>query len=594
MIYGTQEFGEKLKAIMKNDLRHPLYEDAVKHADAMGVHIYGDTPELLLNRSRPREEEEVKAYRLENYEPLTKSGADKALEIIGKIFNPTLYSIVWKEQSEDIKKLQDYMLAEYPVYNSVTNFDKDVLLRKMVADPNGVIAIRPDVIPQTDAEMISPVSVLYSSENVYWQDKDCFLIFISKEIVKEQEHFTFTYFDKTQIIDFISWWDEPSKTVNLDVKETYIHGFNEIPAWFLRGKSKATGNGEIIFESFLSSALPFWNTSVQHESDLLAAYILHLHPQKAELTEECEHQFDWDGQTYKCRGGKMRAPVESKMSGTDCPACSGSGRTTVKSPYGVYQWNRKKLEETGPLGLKPVEYITVPTEATKMLDERTKEFRKQAMCAINMDVEDKVGEVQSGVAKAIDRTAQSDFLFNIGSVVFDVHLTNQMYFSNKYMFSIKAKSENKTDEKNLPDVVKPTQFDVLTTAELLNNFGVAAKSGVDKNYLRAKQIEIVNRDFNNSPEMKKYLVTLLNIDPLFGFVQDEIISGVNMGVIKKTDWAIHENLKPFLDRAIHENKKFLDLPLDQKLEVMQKYGDELVAQNKPKVDQNMIIMNDAA
>jgi hypothetical protein len=283
------------------------------------------------------------------------------------------------------------------------------------------------------------------------------------------------------------------------------------------------------------------------------------------------------------------------MENTDCSKCGGSGRIAVTSPYGEYQISKSKLEtDQYPAGLKPVEYIHIPVDATKMLEERTEKFRKEAMYALNMDVEEKIGALQSGVAKQIDRTAQQDFLFNIGAVVFDVHLTNQIYFSNKYKFAIRMKSENKTEEKNLPDVVKPTQFDVLTTAELINNFAVASKSGVDKNYLRVKQMEIVNRDLNNSPEMKKYLLTMLMVDPLFGFVQDEISAGVNAGVIQKRDWAIHENLKPFLDRAIDEDKKFLDKPLKEKVDKMNQYGDELVKANKPQVDNNLLLMNDAA
>jgi len=495
MIYGTQEFANTLKGIIKDDLRHPLYHEACAHAEAMSVHIYGDKPVTILQRVRPREDIEVQNYRLENYEPTTKAGADKAIEIVSKIFNPTLYSIVWKEQSSEIETLKKYMLSDYPEYNSVTTFDKDVLIRKMMADPNGVIAVRPATIPKSDIERVeNPVSIIYSSENVYWYDKDCFLIFLYKETVESEEYYYFSYYDKTQLVSFKSWYDATNKTVGItETEKPYKHGFGEIPAWFLRGKSKATGNGSILFESYFSSALPHWNLAVIHESDLLGAYINHLHPQRAILTEECGHQFTWDGIQFNCVHGHMKGVgakgTDSKMHMSDCPKCSGTGQVSVKSPYGEWQFNRKKLEEGQPTGLKPVEYITIPTEATKMLEERTREMNNKAMWAINMDVEDKVGEVQSGVAKAIDRSAQHDTLYNIGSTVFDVHLTNQMYFSNKYMFAIQANSENKEDDVNLPDIVKPTQFDILTTAELLNNFGVASKSGVDKNYLRVSRLK---------------------------------------------------------------------------------------------------------
>src|SRR6187551_908969 len=114
MIYGDKDFFERLKAIIKDGYRHPLYEVATDHAEAMGVHIYGDKPLYLLNRARPREDEDVKVYRVENYEPTTKAGADKAIDIVGKIFNPSLYSINFKEQSAQSKELQDYTLEYYP------------------------------------------------------------------------------------------------------------------------------------------------------------------------------------------------------------------------------------------------------------------------------------------------------------------------------------------------------------------------------------------------------------------------------------------------------------------------------------------------
>jgi hypothetical protein len=201
-----------------------------------------------------------------------------------------------------------------------------------------------------------------------------------------------------------------------------------------------------------------------------------------------------------------------------------------------------------------------------------------------MDVEDKVGENQSGVAKVIDRSAQWDTLYTIGSVVFDIHLTNQYFYINKYMFKIESESQGKKEDANLPEINKPVNFDILTTAELINNFQVAAKGGMDKGYLRIKSMEIANRDFATSPDVRKYLVTALNLDPLYGFAQDEINLGVTNGVIRKVDWAVHENLKSFMDRAIKENKKFLELEKEDQLTILEKYGEELVKENKPKVD----------
>src|SRR5690606_29531227 len=208
---------------------------------------------------------------------------------------------------------------------------------------------------------------------------------------------------------------------------------------FLRGKSKSVGNGDIWYESFVSPALAHWNLAVIHESDLLGAYITHMHPQKYELAEECNYQWKWEGMMYPCRGGKIIYGGKDGKSEMECPHCRGTGYHAVKSPYGTYQFNKEKLSSGEPLGLTPVGYITVPVEATKLLEDRTREMNKKAMWALNMDVEDKVGENQSGVAKVIDRSGQQDTIFTIGSVVFDVHLPNQFYFINKYKFSEQAR-----------------------------------------------------------------------------------------------------------------------------------------------------------
>src|SRR5690606_31545428 len=123
---------------IKDDLRHDLYEQTVEHAKAMSVHINGEKPLYLLERARPREDEDVKAYRLENYEPTTKAGADKALDIVSKVCNPILSTIQWKEQTPEAAELEQYTSEYYPIYNSLLNFNKEVILKKMLADPNGI------------------------------------------------------------------------------------------------------------------------------------------------------------------------------------------------------------------------------------------------------------------------------------------------------------------------------------------------------------------------------------------------------------------------------------------------------------------------
>jgi hypothetical protein len=592
MVYGAQDYAELLKKIIKDGLRHDLYHDTVEHANAMGVHVNGDKPFYLLERSRPREDEEVRTYRLDNYEPTTKAGSDKALKIISRVCNPLLSSIQFLEKNDEAEQLESYTTEYYPIYNSLLNYNKDVILKKMLADPNGIIAVKLSDLPGSDTETTEPICVTYGSSAIWYYDRDHYLICVKEpaETDKDKIH-EFEYYDRNQYLKFEAWYDASTKEIHINEIDVYPTKFNQIPVWFLGGESKPLDNGKIIYESFFASALPHWNLAIIHESDLLGAYITHLHPQKYEITEDCAHVMSYEGQTYQCRGGLISYPggKEGSYIQSPCDVCGGSGRTAVKSPYGVYQFTREKIDDAQTGGLTPVGYITIPVEATKMLEERCEKLVSKGMASINMDVEEKVGEIQSGVAKTIDRSAQNDTLFTIAARVFDVHLPNMYDFINKYMHGVKANSTQKEADKNLPEINKPTKFDLLTTAEHVNNFEVAKKAGMDRNVLRVKSIEIVNSDLGSTPNLKNYLVALIELDPLFGYESDEIDLGVSKGVIRKVDWAIHNNIKPFLDKAILADKKFLTKTKDIQIEALEKFGTELIAAEQPRIDEAIMM-----
>lgn len=580
MIYGTREFDELIRDVISKEKRHESYEECCEHAEEMSWHLYGVTPVELLERVRPNESTAVKDYRIENYEPITLSAADKAIDVVSKMFNPNLYSIRWKEKGEQADELKSYTLEYYPDFNSVVNFTKDVLLRKMLADPNGVAVVTPERTPDRQAERIYPIIKIYGSKAIVNYDYEHYLILTKKE---EEVTYYFDYYDKDKTISFKAYIQRNELIVK--VENEYEYNLGELPVWKLRGTPVAMDNGNVIFKSFFNAAVPFWNDAITHESDLKASFVGHLFPQKYELSEQCNYRFDYDGVAYPCKGGRIKYPKGL----IDCPHCDGSGYEPI-GPLGIYKYTKDKLIEGGPMGVDPVGYITVPIDATKLLSERVRDKLAGAMTAINMDVEEKVGEIQSGVAKTIDRSAQYDFLYNLGSVVFDIHLTNFYYFANKIMFSIETISagrEPKTEDKNLPEINKPTQFDIGSVTELVNNFKLAKESGLDPNYLQMKQIEIQSRDLTTNPDIKIFTTLLLELDPLPGMSSNDIKSNVSLGFNSKQDATIHFNLKAFTERAIRENSNFIKLPKDKQLEILKSYADEMITQNKPVVDMTL-------
>jgi hypothetical protein len=595
MIYGTQEFAELLKEVIKDGRRHDLYDQTVEHAKEMSVHINGDKPYYLLERNRPREDDEVKAYRIENHEPTTKADADKAIKIVAKGFNPSLYSIEWKDKTKEGKELEEYTLEYYPNCNSIVNFNKDVVLRKMLADANGMIAVKPDDIPDDDTTKLKPVTVVYGSPCIFYYDKDHYLFCVKEFEEDKTKIYEFEYYDKTSYVNFEAWYDASEKVIEIrELINPYYHNGNRIPVWYLGGESKNLDNGKILYQSFFSAALPHWNLAVKHGSDLMASIIGHLYPQKYEVAEECAYSEMYDGISISCRGGKIKSPGNTKGSFHEksCPQCSGTGLVSVRGPLQTYQFLKEKLMEGNGLNMAPVGYIDVPIDATKFLDEYTDKMQKKALSSINMDIEEKVGANQSGEAKAIDRTAQNDTIFDIHSRIWDVHTNNEFYFINMYMNSVSADATNKEgDQKFLPEVNKPTNFELLTTADRIFNFNVSKTAGLDKNILRVQAIEIIKSENGSTPDMKNYLISIVELDPLYSFSMDEIDLGVIKGVIRKTDWAIHDNIKSFIDKAMANDKKFLSKDKQEQIAALEVLANELIAAEKPRVDESIMNVN---
>lgn len=593
MIYGSKEFESFLVEAIRSGRRHINYKLTVKLAKEMSVHVYGDKPTELLERVRPGEDTAIMNYRLENFEPTTKAPCGKALKIVSKIFNPNLYSIIWPKDNSAAADLKDYTTYYYPVYNSLMVFNKDVTLRRMIADPNAVMVVKPQRIPRNDAEKVKPIVSIYPSEVVWNYDLDHYLFFVREEEVAGGKIYTFDYMDYERYVRFESKSPKDNK-VELRVIEEYSHNFvdergeAEIPCWKLRGNSLTLVDSDVVYESFFADAQPHWNLSLIHESDVLGAFIKHMNPQRYVIGEECTHTKIVDGIKLKCHGGIMRGGLLGGKGLTEpCDMCNGTGKV-ASSPYEDHILLKQKLDEMQNLSMDPVGYVKVPVDATKLLAERADEMVQRGNAAINMLVEDYVGNNQSGVAKIYDRSAQSDTIYDIGVAIFDVHFQNQYYFINKYMNGTADASAGKVTDANLPQINKPTRFNVETMAELVNNFRESAAAGLDRNYKQAKELEILSRDLDTNPDLKKYYSAIINLDPLYGMSQEDIDLNLMKALVRKVDAVIHANLKPFVDKALSENKNFLDLDYPVKIAKMEEYANALIASEKPVIDPTQI------
>lgn len=574
-----EDFLKKLRKLLGDDRheeKHTHYKKAVELADEMSWHVYGNKPVELLKRVRPREDPAIAQYRLDSYEPITQSICKKGISILHKVFNSKLYSIRFDDdlKSQELKK---YTLEEYPRFNSVVNYLSNFSLKKMIADANGVFLVQPYYYGIKGNERVKPIVTAYGSRDIFLLD-DKYILFFDKFEKKDNETY-FTFVDKTIIKKFSV--KQNGQTLEIGNLDEYTHNFGEIPVWSLGGEYSDKEYG--LLESYFSPAIPFWNEAINDHSDVTGAYRMHMWPQKWEVADECEYVED---DKYPCNGGYIfNADKGTKH---QCPSCKGAGRKSLKSAYETYWVNRDNFKaQDGTANVDvPFGYVSVPVEATKMLEDKANRNLEMGLNALAMDVVNTIGENQSGISKEIDRTELNDFLQKIADQYFEVHLPNIYYYFVKYMFGVEI---GPVEVRKLePEISKPTQFDIYSTTELTKQFAEAKTAKLNPSYLSTKQAEIQNREFQTHPELLERLNLELYLDPISEVTRDEVGLMITNGTITKETAIIHDNIKMFIQRAFEEDKGFAKKkPADQKA-TLDKYAKEVIESTKVKIDQSAI------
>lgn len=614
-----KDFFDKLKQLVKDDKdehKHPFYKGCVRHCEEMSWHVYGNKPTRLLKRTRPREDPAITQYRLESYEPITKSICKKALSIVHKIFDANLYSVRFKENA-NATLLKEYTRKKYPRFNDVVNYLANYILKKMIADPNAVILVQPIDYTITGSQRVNPIATCYHSKNVFLINDDYALLFDKYEEEKTQsgqliKHWFFTYVDKNGIYKF-SVDQSNGKEYILTELYTYITNFNELPLWYLGGEysenakdsNKETEIGDrepddrkedygdedesCIFLSFFDPAVPFWNEAINDHSDVTGAYRQHLWPQRWEVADECEYVEEGENGRFPCNGGWIFDNVTKHR----CPNCKGSGFGSAKSPYETHLINRDKFnDEKNQIAVPGVGYVIVPVDATKMLEEKSERNLEKGLQALSMDVMNEIGLNQSGKAKEMDRTELNDFLQRVADWMFEIHLPNMYYFFARYMFGFNDKGVQLNDQEALKDIVpeisKPTQFDIYSSTELTEQFANAKKAKLNPSYLAVKQVEIQNKEFGVHPELLATLNLLVNLDPLAEVNSDEVSLKLSIGTITKETAIIHDNIKEFVSRALEEDEQFTEKKRSEQLAVLNDYASEVVKATAITIDVNAI------
>jgi hypothetical protein len=577
-----KEFQEYLSNLIKDEkYRHVNYRKTVDHAKELAVHAWGEKPVDILDKARPREDEAVKQYRIDSWEPITQSDFDKAIYILQKGFNSKLFSINFPPQPGGVKlseeeSLEYYTRKIFPLFDDVFNLFSEVLLKQSIADPNGVITIVPTVYNLPQSELQSPNIVIFKSEQVYDKKDGVYFVLLDQNTVKlkNREGAILHIITVNSIVTYeeIETRDADKRFIEV---ARFDHNFGILPAWHLGGvpDSRAYPYSYI---SFFNAAVPYWNKAVRLESDLDGALVNHLHPQKWEMTLDCEHVEN--GQ--QCQGGKIY--VEKIGKSVPCTKCHGSGKISVKSPFDVYQINTDKLatmEGKTPM-IPPAGYITVPTEIITVLDGKIKQNLEKGLSAICMDVVNKIGLDQSGKAKEIDRTELNTFMTKVFDYMFDNHIPNVFYFINLYRYGVLL---GKRVDEYLPTISKPTSFDVLTIQDVTEELAKAKENNSSPVYLEALERDLIDKRFSTNEEIRTRATLCIDLDPFPSrSIEDKTMMKLNQ-TVSNEDLVISDNIVKFVKMALEEHPDFPEMEMNDQNDILLGYAKDLIKNNETQV-----------
>lgn len=566
---------EEIDMYVRERRKHVFWQDTVNIAEEMAVHADGLYPKKLLDERRPNEPQEVMDYRKKIFVPKTKPVFSKIFSSLQKIRRSADWNIRYENEFSKIAEgetLEEYCEKYYPLYTSVTNWVFTILLRKYLQDANAVVLVAPETMEVPDNEYLRPVPMVFPSAWVIDYKEDDYAVlknptgarYISgkQEVVAPSFYFVTKY--STLRYDQINGRNQFGL-----VSEDY-HNLGHLPAFKVKGVAIAENEGYQLYETRIDSIIPELDEAIREYSDLQAAKVLHIYPERWEFTQnECG----------ACKGaGHVRNPAWTPD--CNCPdtlPCEAKGCHNgyiVAGPYSkimVRPVGNAAIEGVAQIPTPPAGYVEKDVEIVKLMEESISGHIFSALSAINFEFLAKTPLSQSGVAKEVDKDELNNTVHSIAEDI--VATMDQVYWITALMRYGQLYPES-VIETMVPVVSVPERYDILTSAHTAEDLKNAKADKANPVIISALEIDYASSRFNTDPEVRDRLVLVLQLDPLPNISEDDKNSRLQNNGISKEVYIISSNIQAFVQRAIDEDPTFAEKELKDQQAKMLEYAKE--------------------
>lgn len=555
----------------------------IEMAERIRVHADGRMPKNIILERRPNESEAIKEYRSKIYEPITETTIGKVFTSLEKIRRSPDWDIRYNTTNipktiTESETLSNYCEINYPLHSSLTNWVFSVLLRRYLIDANGIVAVIPQYVPESNTEYVKPIAEFFDSDQVIDYAEGEYVVLRSRDTSTYTTH-NGTRVNTQGAIYYIITCDEFIRYEQINAKQlsavaVYRHNIGRLPAFKAGGLFFARKNNDTIYKSRIAAMVPSLDEAVREYSDLQAEILQHIHSEKyAFANAECP-DCNGSGRVWKKdeNGNDLGQEV--------CSRCNGSGSVLNVSPYGMFTITPAKFGEAA-IPAPPMGYVQKSTEIAKFSDEHVRQHKYDALAAINMEFLAETPLAQSGVAKQYDKDELNNFVNAVAEDIVRI-LDNIYFYINEYRYKIIVPNDEKR-RAMLPSINVPATFDIITASAILQNVKVGREAQLNPAIMRELEVEYAKKQFSTNQDIAKTMTAIYDLDPLYGLTEDTKMTMKANGGITAEDYIISCNIIQFVRRAIRENNEFLRKSYEEQMNVMRKYAEEVSKKNDVQI-----------
>lgn len=560
----------------KKEARRFYYDKAIEIADKMKVHADGLFPRKLLEERRPNEPLDVKVYREKIWVPITKPEFSKVFSSLQKIRRSEDWTIRFEGLDEftkiaDDENLENYTEINFPYFTSVTNWVFSLLLRKHSIDSNGVAIVMPLLFDVPENEYIKPFPIVFDSVDVIdYREEDYAVLnnplgatyMAPNNIeVKGKSYFIVTTKD-------ILRYDQIDGRNNFALALEYEHGLPIFPGFTVKGVLIDQTDNQFLYEQRIAGMLPELEEAVREYSDLQAAKVLHIYPERWEFTNtECK----------TCNGTSRR---QNPNWTTDCncepfipcdnPHCRNG--YVVSGPYSKIMIKPPNSLEPGTqIPNPPAGYVQKDVEIIKIQEAGVDKHKYNALASINFQFLSKTPLSESGIAKEVDKDELNNTVHSIAEdLVSNMDSLYRIiaYYRYKELYSFDD------IELMLPTIPVPEKFDILSPQHLGEELGKAKTNKFNPAITNSLEVEFAGKKFNADQSIRNKVQLILELDPLPNISEDDKMTRLSNKGISLETYVISSNIQEFVQRALDEDPEFADKPLKEQKKTMLKFAKE--------------------